>query len=138
VDTDEVYRRIWRTVDAIPRGRVASYGQVADLAGLPRRARLVGRALKKLPDGSAVAWHRVLRSTGRSAFARGTREHREQRARLLADGVVFDGERVDLRRYGWSDPLDSLLWGPPQAQPAERDPRRLSGASRSRPLRRGR
>ena len=79
----------------------------------PRRARLVGRALKELPDDHDVAWHRVLRSPGRIAFARGTREHREQRERLLAEGVAFDDDRVDLARFGWTEALDRLLWGDP-------------------------
>jgi methylated-DNA-protein-cysteine methyltransferase-like protein len=116
--TRETYERIWHTVRAIPRGRVATYGQVADLAGLPRRARLVGRALKELED-ARVPWHRVLRAGGRIAFGRGTRQYREQRARLLGEGVVFDGDCIDLGRYGWSDALDRLLWGPPPDPGAE-------------------
>ena len=109
--TNDAYERIWHTVRAIPRGRVATYGQIADLAGMPRRARLVGRALKELED-DRVPWHRVLRAGGRIAFTRGTRQYREQRARLLGEGIVFDGDRIDLRSYGWSDALDRLLWGP--------------------------
>ena len=112
METRETYARIWLTVRAIPRGSVATYGQVADLAGLPRRARLVGRALKELED-ARVPWHRVLRAGGRIAFTRGTRQYREQRARLIAEGIVFDGDRIDLARYGWSDALDRILWGPP-------------------------
>jgi methylated-DNA-protein-cysteine methyltransferase-like protein len=112
VETRETYERIWHTVRAIPRGSVATYGQVADLAGLPRRARLVGRALKEVED-ARVPWHRVLRAGGRIAFTRGTRQYREQRARLIAEGVVFDRDRIDLARYGWSDALDRILWGPP-------------------------
>jgi methylated-DNA-protein-cysteine methyltransferase-like protein len=123
---NDAYERIWHTVRAIPRGRVATYGQIADLAGMPRRARLVGRALKELED-DRVPWHRVLRAGGRIAFTRGTRQHREQRARLLREGVVFDGDRIDLGRYGWSDALDRILWGPPQEGGAEE-----SAAKRSR------
>jgi methylated-DNA-protein-cysteine methyltransferase-like protein len=99
-------------VRAIPHGSVATYGQIADLTGMPRRARLVGRALKELGD-DRVPWHRVLRAGGRIAFTRGTRQYREQRARLLGEGIVFDGDRIDLARYGWSDALDRILWGPP-------------------------
>jgi methylated-DNA-protein-cysteine methyltransferase-like protein len=131
VGTPEAYRRVWSTVQAIPAGRVASYGQIADLAGLPRRARLVGRALKGLPEGGDVPWHRVLLSSGRLAFARGTPGYREQRERLLAEGVLFAGERVDLARFGWSDALDRILWGPPAAGvPATAAP--LNAAARSR------
>lgn len=115
--SDESYQRIWRTVRSIPRGRVATYGQIADLAGMPRRARLVGRALKLLED-DAVPWHRVLRAGGRIAFPRGTSQYREQRGRLQGEGVLFDGDRVNLGQYGWSDALDSLLWGPPPERDA--------------------
>jgi methylated-DNA-protein-cysteine methyltransferase-like protein len=111
--TLETYQRIWRTVGAIPRGRVATYGQIADLAGLPRRARLVGRALKLLDDEQPVPWHRVLRAGGRIAFTRGTPQYREQRARLTEEGVLFEGDHIDLARYGWTDALDRILWGPP-------------------------
>jgi methylated-DNA-protein-cysteine methyltransferase related protein len=114
MDKDETYARIRRTVCAIPPGSVSTYGQIADLAGLPRRARLVGRVLKESSD-PAVPWHRVLRAGGRIAFERGSDSYREQRARLMAEGVVFDGERVDLARWGWSDALDRILWGPPSA-----------------------
>jgi methylated-DNA-protein-cysteine methyltransferase-like protein len=113
VGTLETYQRIWRTVRAIPRGRVATYGQIADLTGLPRRARLVGRALKLLDDDEPVPWHRVLRAGGRIAFTRGTPQYREQRARLIEEGVLFEGDRIDLARYGWSEALDRMLWGPP-------------------------
>jgi methylated-DNA-protein-cysteine methyltransferase related protein len=134
VTTRDLYERIWSTVERIPSGRVATYGQIADLAGLPRRARLVGRALKELPDERTLPWHRVLRSPGRIAFARGTSEYREQRERLAAEGVLFDGAKIDLKRYGWSDALDALLWGAPPA------PKRMgvSGDARSRGPRGGR
>jgi methylated-DNA-protein-cysteine methyltransferase-like protein len=125
METRETYERIWHTVRAIPRGSVATYGQVADLAGLPRRARLVGRALKELED-ARVPWHRVLRAGGRIAFTRGTRQYREQRARLIAEGVVFDGDRIDLARYGWSDALDRILWGPPPEADGRAPKRRRS------------
>jgi methylated-DNA-protein-cysteine methyltransferase-like protein len=115
VSRSDSYRRIYRMVIAIPPGRVATYGQIADLAGLPRRARLVGRALKELEDEN-VPWHRVLRAGGRLAFAHGSPQYREQRERLMVEGVAFDGERVDLARHAWSDPLDRLLWGPPAEQ----------------------
>lgn len=134
--TRDHYARIWATVARIPPGRVATYGQIADLCGLPRRARLVGRALKELPDDRDLPWHRVLASPGRIAFEPGTRGYREQRARLVAEGVLCERGRVDLKRYGWSDALDALLWGtpPPTAvgQPA------VSAAARSRARRSGR
>jgi methylated-DNA-protein-cysteine methyltransferase-like protein len=95
-------QRILATVDSIPHGRVASYGQVAREALLPGRARLVGRVLSELPAHSTLAWHRVLNSAGKSSFPRGSRSAREQFRRLRAEGVAFTaGGRVDLERFGW-------------------------------------
>lgn len=103
---------ILATVAAIPRGCVASYGEIAARAGLPRRARLVGRVLREA-DVAGLPWHRVLRSDGRIAFAPRTRPFREQVRRLAAEGVDVVRGRVALQRYGWERNLDALLWGPP-------------------------
>jgi methylated-DNA-protein-cysteine methyltransferase related protein len=130
VTTRDLYERIWTVVERIPKGCVATYGQVADLAGLPRRARLVGRALKELPAERALPWHRVLASPGRIAFEPGTRGYREQRARLVAEGVLCARGNVDLKRYGWTDALDALLWGTPP--PKADAPADVSAAARSR------
>ena len=92
--------RIWHVVSQIPEGRVATYGQVAELAGLPRSARKVGRTMSRLPHGSRLPWHRVINAAGRVS-PRGGGEHR-QREILEAEGVVFIKGRVDLSRYGWS------------------------------------
>lgn len=103
-------RAIFRIVNAIPPGRVASYGQVAALAGLPRRARLVGRLLRESEED--LPWHRVLTAQGRVAFPAGSEQFHEQCARLQAEGVACPGGRVDLSRFGWRRSLDELLWGP--------------------------
>lgn len=100
---------IVRAIAAIPRGRAASYGEIAARAGLPRRARLVGRVLGLYPH-LKLPWQRVLRSDGRIAFARGSRGFREQRARLLEEGVAVTNGRVDLVRFGWQRNLDAELW----------------------------
>ena len=86
-------------VASIPAGRVATYGQVAELAGLPRGARRVGRVLAALPSDSRLPWHRVINAAGRLSLpgASGTRQQR-----LLRDeGVRVCDRRVDLRRYRW-------------------------------------
>jgi methylated-DNA-protein-cysteine methyltransferase-like protein len=101
---------IRRVVAAIPRGRVASYGEIAARAGLPGRARMVGRVLGDAGPGAKLPWHRVLRSDGRFAFAPGSRGFREQRARLIEEGVVVGNGRVDLARFGWQRNLDAELW----------------------------
>ena len=104
--------RIWRAVKAIPRGRVATYGDVAALAGLPRGARQVGRALGLAPDRLRLPWHRVVAAGGRIALPAGSGARREQLARLKAEGVLVRKGRVDFRRFRWQPDLDALLWGP--------------------------
>ena len=99
-DPDPALQRIRATVDAIPRGRVATYGQVASEAGLPRRARLVGRVLCELEQGSRLPWHRVVNAAGRIS-PRGGGEA-EQARRLAREGVRPDARgRIDLERHGW-------------------------------------
>lgn len=94
-------QKIWQVVLAIPAGKVASYGQVAEMAGLGRQARYIGRALGKLPRGHSVPWYRVIRSNGQIAFPRGSDIYHEQVSRLQAEGVdVVDG-RVSMRRFRW-------------------------------------
>ncbi|MGH7723922.1 MAG: MGMT family protein [Candidatus Eiseniibacteriota bacterium] len=90
-------------VRRIPRGRVATYGQVAVLAGLPGRARFEGYALYALRAASGLPWHRVLNAQGRiSLFALDPDAGLTQRLRLEKEGVRFDARgRVDLKRYGW-------------------------------------
>ncbi|GAB4179905.1 MAG: MGMT family protein [Wenzhouxiangellaceae bacterium] len=106
------YGRIWSVIAAIPAGTVLGYGQVADLAGLPGRARMVARALREAPDALQLPWHRVLRADGRIAFAPGDPRGEEQRRRLLAEGVVFNGRRVAPDAIAPERLLDFKFWGP--------------------------
>ena len=99
---------IWRAVAALPRGTVATYGTVAARAGLPRAARLVGHALRTAPRSLDLPWHRVVAAGGRIAFKRGSAAYREQRRRLVAEGVAVVRGRVRLPRAA---DLDALLWG---------------------------
>ncbi len=101
---------IVRTIAAIPRGRVASYGEIATRAGLPRRARLVGRVLRESDPALNLPWQRVLRADGRIAFSPGSRSYREQCQRLLGEGVIVLRGRVNLARFGWQRDLDAELW----------------------------
>ena len=101
---------IVRTIAAIPRGRVASYGEIAARAGLPRHARLVGRVLGDAGADAKLPWHRVLRSDGRFAFKPGSRAFREQRARLIDEGVAVKAGRVDLALFGWQRNVDAEIW----------------------------
>jgi methylated-DNA-protein-cysteine methyltransferase-like protein len=103
------YRQIWHTVQQIPAGKVASYGQIADLAGLPGRARLVGKALQHYQGDVALPWYRVLRSDRSLAFAAGTAQAIEQRQRLLAEGVTFERHKVCADCI-WQPDLMTLLF----------------------------
>ena len=93
--------RIWQVVAAIPPGKVATYGQVADLAGLPRGARLVGRTMSQLPKGSKLPWFRVINAKGELSFPRNTASWRRQRDKLRDDGVPLVKGRLSLRTYRW-------------------------------------
>lgn len=102
---------ILAVVGAIPPGSVLSYGEVAERAGLPRRARLVARILSQLPDGSGVPWHRVVRAGGCIAFALGSADFDRQRALLVAEGCkVAASGRVGGRPLP-ARTLDEQLWG---------------------------
>jgi methylated-DNA-protein-cysteine methyltransferase-like protein len=94
--------RIHAAVMSIPAGRVATYGQVAEEAGLPRRARLVGTALKNLSQDSAVPWHRVVNARGEISERPRPDAVTEQRILLEDEGVVFQANgRIDLMVFGW-------------------------------------
>ncbi|MCB1597725.1 MAG: methylated-DNA--[protein]-cysteine S-methyltransferase [Gammaproteobacteria bacterium] len=103
---------IWRIIAAIPPGRVASYGQIAALAGLPRGARQTARALRHAPAELGLPWHRVIAVNGRIAIPVSSRGYRTQISRLRAEGIVVDAGRVNMRVYRWAPRLDELLWGP--------------------------
>ncbi|HET7844097.1 MAG TPA: MGMT family protein [Xanthomonadales bacterium] len=110
---------ILATVRRVPRGRVASYGQVAAEAGLKGRARLVGWALRHAPSDD-TPWWRILRADGSLAFPKGSAPFAEQSRRLARERVVVAGGRVDLARHGWKRSLDEQLWGPSISDAATR------------------
>jgi methylated-DNA-protein-cysteine methyltransferase-like protein len=96
------YERVYTVVRRIPRGRVATYGQVAALAGLGGHARQVGYALSALPDGVRIPWHRVINARGEVSRRSEPGGDALQRVHLEAEGVEFDASgRVELRRYQW-------------------------------------
>ena len=110
---NRVPEMILAAVRRIPRGKVCTYGNVAEVAGLPRRARLVGTVLRQTPASRGLPWYRVINAGGRISFPVGSDAYARQRHKLEAEGVVFVGGRVDLRRYGWparDEQLDELLW----------------------------
>ncbi|HVY22520.1 MAG TPA: MGMT family protein [Steroidobacteraceae bacterium] len=97
------YQRIYTIVSMIPKGRVATYGQVAELAGLPRQARLVGYALNVLPQGTRIPWHRVINSQGKiSLRAAGEGSDNPQLRLLKREKVRFNAQGViDLKMFRW-------------------------------------
>ncbi len=99
---DSVRDRIYEVVRRIPAGRVATYGQVATLAGARGHARQVGYALHGLPDGVDVPWHRVINARGQISVRSSPGSGVDQKELLEAEGVQFDSlERIDLSRFRW-------------------------------------
>ncbi|HEY0211793.1 MGMT family protein [Acerihabitans sp.] len=97
---DTFRQRVFQIVDAIPCGRIVTYGDVARLAGSPRAARQVGGILSRLPAGSRLPWHRVVNRHGGISLpgAGFTR----QKTALEAEGVEFGpGDVIELSRYRW-------------------------------------
>ena len=99
---------VHRLVRRIPRGRVATYGQLAAALGRPRAARAVGGAMRACADD--VPWHRVVNAQGRISRRRSGTGMLTQRIRLEQEGVRLARGRVPLRRFGWRPPGDHGLW----------------------------
>jgi len=119
------YHRIYKVVRHIPKGRVATYGLVARLAGRPGAARTVGWALSALPDDSDVPWWRVLNAAGRISLSGADHNSVLQRALLLREGVKFaPGGAVNLATFGWPaeayDSVAAARRGPASARKARR------------------
>lgn len=97
-----IYAQIYATVKQIPRGKTASYGQIARLVG-GCTPRMVGYAMAASPTGSAIPWHRVINSRGEISIRADGRPDSRQRRLLEAEGIAFDPRgRVDFTRFGWN------------------------------------
>jgi methylated-DNA-protein-cysteine methyltransferase-like protein len=95
------YARVYAVVRRVPTGRVATYGQVARVAGLGDHARMVGYALAALPNETTVPWHRVINAQG-TVSRRRSGDSLSQRMRLEREGVRFDARgRASFARFGW-------------------------------------
>lgn len=92
--SEELHERVREIIKSIPPGRVASYGDIAAMASAST-PRLVGRILSE--DGHDLPWHRVIRSNGVPAHGLA----RRQLELLRAEGVLADGEKVNMRKYRW-------------------------------------
>ena len=96
------YERIYAAVKRIPRGRVATYGQIASVAGLPGQPRQVGYALNALPDSRSIPWHRVINEKGEISKRSKPGCETYQRVLLEGEGVEFDADgRVSLSQFRW-------------------------------------
>ena len=96
------YEKIYAAIKRIPRGRVATYGQIATIAGLPRQARMVGYALSALPNSLSIPWHRVINAKGEVSARSEPGLEKLQRVLLEREGVTFDAQdRISLIRFRW-------------------------------------
>ena len=95
-------KKVMSLIKKIPRGQVATYGQIASLAGKPHGARGVGWILNSCTKTHGLPWQRVINSKGKISFPKSTREYRDQRALLLKEKIQFseDGS-ISLTKYGW-------------------------------------
>jgi methylated-DNA-protein-cysteine methyltransferase-like protein len=97
----ELYEKIYTVIRKIPRGKVATYGQIAKLAGMGSHARLVGYALHALTPDKRVPWHRVVGAGGKISL--GGEGYSIQRKLLETEGVEFTaGGKIPLSQFGWS------------------------------------
>jgi methylated-DNA-protein-cysteine methyltransferase-like protein len=95
------FDRIYKIIQKIPKGKVATYGQIAAMAGNPRAARMVGWALNNCPEGSVIPWQRVINASGRSSLCEES-QRKLQQALLETEGVIFDKTgRVDFEKFQW-------------------------------------
>ena len=96
------YAEIYDVIARIPPRRVATYGQIAELAGIPGQPRRIGYALSALPGDSGIPWHRVINAKGMISFRSNTGPSKLQRRLLKREGIVFDSSgRIDLSRFQW-------------------------------------
>lgn len=99
-------QRIWQVVHLVPKGKVASYGQIARLAGLPGYARYVGHTMKKLPSGTKLPWFRIVNSHGRLSFGPGTEQYLLQKSLLEKEGIVFVKGKCSMSKFGWAQGVE--------------------------------
>lgn len=101
IDTGLFNSLVYEVVSEIPRGKVATYGQIAKLIGLPRHARHVGKALNKLPWGSEVPWYRVVNAKG-APYPRHAGEPSQQTELLQGEGIEINPSgNISLKKYQW-------------------------------------
>lgn len=105
--------RIWFIVNLIPEGKILPYGKVADLAGLPGRARYVSQALKLAPESKQLPWHRVVNSQGKISFATNSVEYRNQIELLRLENIQVNAGKISLSEYLWTPDMATLMMNIP-------------------------
>ncbi|WOG26782.1 MGMT family protein [Endozoicomonas sp. 8E] len=93
---------IWLILTKIPEGKVVTYGQLANMAGAPGYARVVGNIMKQLPSGSGLPWHRVINSKGQISFPVTSAKYQQQQSLLESEGITFLNGKVNLKLHQWS------------------------------------
>ena len=101
----KAYQKIWQVVALVPRGYVATYGQIARLAGLGRNARLVGYALHHTPAELKIPWHRIVNARGKISLPFENGKYDLQRQLLEREGVEFNNHTINLNRFQWPGEL---------------------------------
>ena len=94
-------QQLYQTIAAIPHGKVASYSQLAALAGQAGAARWVGWCLRRLPKDSSLPWHRVITASGKLPFPMATADYVQQREKLELEGVPLQNNKVSMKIYQW-------------------------------------
>ncbi|HIQ35365.1 MULTISPECIES: methylated-DNA--[protein]-cysteine S-methyltransferase [Acinetobacter] len=101
-DSNELHRQILEVIALIPYGKVATYGQIAKLAGIPKHARLVGYVLKHLDQESSIPWHRVINSQGKISVMRINEKGENIQQQLLADEEIYVlNNKINLKVFSW-------------------------------------
>ena len=101
MDNNDREIRLYTVIQGIPVGKVATYGQIASLAGLPGAARLVGKILSGLPADTSLPWHRVVNAAGKISMPEGSDSFNEQKKRLTTENIILTGSQISLKQYLW-------------------------------------
>jgi methylated-DNA-protein-cysteine methyltransferase-like protein len=129
-ERSDAYEKIYAVVRRIPRGKVASYGQVAEFAGLGGHARQVGYALHAIPDEIEIPWQRVVNAKGEISPRSDPLMEGVQQSLLAAEGVSIDRNgRIDLARFRWQPRLRSFL-AKPRDRKGKSTSKRTKGSKR--------
>ena len=95
-------KRVWYILSQVPEGKVITYGQLAEMSGAARTARVVGNILKQLPASTGLPWHRVINCKGQISFPEGSPQYQKQKYRLAAEGITLISGKINLKHYRWN------------------------------------